>query len=156
MHSDAFFSLSGQFTGLPAENKFQDRKIMENRDIFQEKPVFKTCIKQDKYGQKQCKIDKKAYLYVADIGVDLSWKVNRVLPLSSGFPSSPKSGFGGITPRKFGKSRFNLVHSDACFCFSGQFRIFLPFSGQFKKSGISGHLGLSLDGRCRFLFLEHI
>jgi hypothetical protein len=50
----------------------------------------------------------------------------------------------GVTPRNFSKSIFNLVHSDAFFSFSGQFRLFLAFPGQLQDiNEISGIPGIS-------------
>ena len=114
--------------GLPPEKKnFQDTKIMENQDIFQDKFLTKTCIKQDKHGPKNSKIDKKAYLYVTNIGVNLTGNLVGSSPSQVRSPSLQNGGSGVSPPRKFWKSIFNLVHSDAFFSLSGQFRSFLPF-----------------------------
>ena len=50
------------------------------------------------YWSKNVKL-KKAYLYVTHIGRESVKKLDWVLPFSSELPSSPKRGFGGITPR---------------------------------------------------------
>ena len=109
------------------KKNFQDTKIMENQDIFQDKFLTKTCIKQDKHGPKNSKIDKKAYLYVTNIGINLTGNLVGSSPSQVRSPSLQNGGSGVSPPRKFWKSIFNLVHSDAFFSLSGQFRSFLPF-----------------------------
>ena len=89
-------------TGLPPEKKnFQDTKIMENQDIFQDKFLTKTCIKQDKHGPKNSKIDKKAYLYVTNIGINLTGNLVGSSPSQVRSPSLQNGGSGVSPPRKF-------------------------------------------------------
>jgi len=72
-------------------------------------------------------IDKKAYLYVTDKGIDLSGNLVGSSPSQVHSPSLQNGDSGVTPPRKFLKTIFNLVHSDAFFSLSGQFRQFLPF-----------------------------
>ena len=137
--------------------------LWKNKTFFRTNLLNKTCIKQDKHGPKTVKSTKKP-TFLCDRhkcrSVGETWS-SRPPPSQVSSPPLQSGGSGVSPPRKFWKSRFNLVHSDAFFCFSWdifaifrtsrkfknqefqdtcearvlKFRSFLPFSGQLNISG---------------------
>ncbi len=143
-------------SGVPmVEKKFQDTNFSKFQDNFRTFSPSKTLVNVDKayflqasHHKKNCltteklwkigtlsrtnmgqkrKLNKKAYLYVTDIGADQLGNLAGYSRSQVCSPSLQNGGLGVTPPRKFWKSIFNLVHSDAFFNLSGQFRPFLPF-----------------------------